>query len=344
MARVLARAVSLLLAAALSLLPRVARAQECTPLSSISIFMVFQEDNPDQVFFSENGCLSGGGRGTGCCAGSECAVCEHNQVTSVSGKTMKWNSCMCEPCKPGSVQFRVGQSACVECPAGWYQPLEGQTECQQCPSGTFNPSTGRSENCVLCPPGTFSKSDILAYREATTKLYRGLNTEFDETAGAVVCTNCAAGTYQPSAGGRNAEECLPCPRGTYSDAGAAECTLCPAGFYQPHAGQAGAGSCLPCQAGKCSDTPGSVDCYQCCPVANLRCDAYLKRAQGFYGTVDWYGNGEDPGENIDDMYDIFLLQLCLRGCETYSVANWCATGTCTGISDALAAAIAAKGN
>jgi hypothetical protein len=37
------------------------------------------------------------------------------------------------------------------------------------------------------------------------------------------------------------------------------------------------------QAGKCSDTAGAADCYQCCPVANLACDDYLKRAIGFYG-------------------------------------------------------------
>ena len=30
--------------------------------------------------------------------------------------------------------------------------------------------------------------------------------------GAISCTNCAAGTYQPSSGGKNSMECLACPQ------------------------------------------------------------------------------------------------------------------------------------
>jgi hypothetical protein len=51
-----------------TLLPTAA-AQECTAQGNVAIFMVFQAENPDIVFFSENGCLAGGGRGSGCCQG-----------------------------------------------------------------------------------------------------------------------------------------------------------------------------------------------------------------------------------------------------------------------------------
>ena len=70
---------------------------DCMPQGSVAIFMVYQAENPDSVFFSEDGCLAGGGRGTGCCAGAQCRVCEPNQVTSAGGKLMRWNSCQCEP-------------------------------------------------------------------------------------------------------------------------------------------------------------------------------------------------------------------------------------------------------
>ena len=314
-----------------SSLPAPASAQtDCVIQGATAIFMVYQAENPDSVFFSEDGCLAGGGRGTGCCAGAQCRVCEPNQVTSAGGKLMRWNSCQCEPCPPGNVQFRVGQNTCIECPAGWYQPVAGQTNCIQCPPGTFNPSRGRSTTCGECPPGTYSKSSILAYREATTKLYRAADgTEFDDSAGATSCTECPAGTYQPSPRGRNADSCLPCPAGTYSNRGAAECSPCPAGTYQPHEGMAGEEACLPCQAGKCSDNDGSEDCYQCCPIANLACDAYMKRAQGFYGTQWWYSNDGKTGQVPTDRYSDFLKALCRRGCTKFGVVNWCVTGTCS---------------
>ena len=323
-------ATALALCVASALPARVSAQRDCVIQGAVAIFMVYQAENPDAVFFSEDGCLAGGGRGTGCCAGAQCRVCEPNQVTSAGGKLMRWNSCQCEPCPPGSVQFRVGQNTCIECPAGWYQPVAGQTNCIQCPPGTFNPSRGRSATCSECPPGTYSKSEIRAYREATTKLYRAADgTEFDDSAGATSCTECPAGTYQPSPRGRNADSCLPCPPGTYSNRGAAVCSPCPAGTYQPHEGMAGEEACLPCQAGKCSDNDGSEDCYQCCPIANLACDAYMKRAQGFYGTQWWYSNDGKTGQVPTDRYSDFLKALCRRGCTKFGVVNWCVTGTCS---------------
>ena len=193
----------------------------------------------------------------------------------------------------------------------------------------------------MCPPGTYSKSQVRAYREATTKLFRGTTTTFDQSMGAIACTNCAAGTYQPKSGGKNADECLKCPQGTYSNSGAAKCLECPAGTYQPYEGMAGPTSCLPCQSGKCSDAPGSTDCYQCCPISNLACPKYLKRAKGFYGVKEWYSNNGETGRVPVDEYSAFLEDLCARGCETYKVTNWCVTGECPSAEELAARAAAA---
>ena len=264
-----------------SSLPAPASAQtDCVIQGATAIFMVYQAENPDAVFFSEDGCLAGGGRGNGCCSGSKCAVCEPNTVQSAGGKELRWNSCVCEPCEPGTAQFRVGMRVCEPCPAGWYQQVRGQTQCDACPPGTFNGDVGRSTPCCdPCPPGTYSSSDVRAYREATTKTYRGVGTSFDPSAGASRCAACPAGTFQPEFGGRSPEECEECPPGFYSESGASECVACPAGTYQPRAGRASERDCLPCAAGMCSDADASVECYQCCPVANIACDAYLKRAR-----------------------------------------------------------------
>ena len=100
----------------------------------------YQAEYPDSVSF-EDGCLAGGGRGTGCCAGAQCRVCEPNQVTVAGVSSCAANSCQCEPRRPpGSVQFRVGQNTCVgSAPPGGTSSY-GQTNCIQCPPGTFNPS------------------------------------------------------------------------------------------------------------------------------------------------------------------------------------------------------------
>ena len=96
-------------------------------------------------------------------------MCEAQQVTSTSGKQMNWNSCLCEPCPAGSVQFRQGRQVCVQCPPGWYQPFLGRTECLQCPAGSFNPKIGRSATCQLCPPGTYSFSEVGRCRLTASK-------------------------------------------------------------------------------------------------------------------------------------------------------------------------------
>ena len=49
-----------------SSLPAPASAQtDCVIQGAVAIFMVYQAENPDAVFFSEDGCLAGGGRGNG---------------------------------------------------------------------------------------------------------------------------------------------------------------------------------------------------------------------------------------------------------------------------------------
>jgi len=276
-------------------LPASTVAQDCVVQGSVAIFMVYQEENPDAVFFSEDGCLAGGGRGNGCCPGSKCAVCEPNIVQSTSGKQMKWNSCACQPCDPGTVQFRAGRNACEPCPAGWYQRERGKTQCEPCPPGTFNGDTGRFTTCDLCPSGTYSLSDVGSYREATAKLYRAAGVAFDPSAGASRCAACPAGTYQPETGGRSPDACIACPAGYYSEQGASTCEACPSGTYQPFPRQPSAESCLPCAAGACSDDPASVACYQCCPILNLACDAGLKQPAGFYGTARWSGDDGEVG-------------------------------------------------
>ena len=225
---------------------------DCMPQGSVAIFMVYQAENPDSVFFSEDGCLAGGGRGTGCCAGAQCRVCEPNQVTSAGGKLMRWNSCQCEPCPPGSVQFRVGQNTCIECPAGWYQPVAGQTNAYSA-AGDVQP-VARGVRDVQ----RVSARDVLQVRDprvsrghdncTARRMGQSLTTRRDATS----CTECPAGTHQPSPRGRNGRLVLTgAPRGRTRTAERHMCSPCPAGDVLSRTRTwSGEEACLPCQAGR----------------------------------------------------------------------------------------------
>jgi hypothetical protein len=96
-----------------------------------------------------------------------------------------------------------------------------------------------------------------------------------------------------------------------------------------------AGDCLfihrDIQYGRSQDSTLTLRLFahvQCCPVANLRCDAYLKKAKGFYGQVAWYSNDGEVGRVPTDRREEFLERLCDRGCREYGVVNWCVSGVC----------------
>ena len=163
----LATALALCVASALP--ARVSAQRDCVIQGAVAIFMVYQAENPDAVFFSEDGCLAGGGRGNGCCPGSKCAVCEPNTVQSAGGKEMRWNSCMCEPCEPGAAVPR-GHALVRPCPASCQQ-VRGQTQCDPCPPGTFNSQVGRSSPCERyhrgrTPPRTYARREATPRRTA----------------------------------------------------------------------------------------------------------------------------------------------------------------------------------
>ncbi|CAG9320213.1 KEL2_2 [Blepharisma stoltei] len=70
-----------------------------------------------------------------------------------------------------------------------------------------SPGTYRSDNCIICPPGTYSD---------------GFNHTF--------CDKCPQGKYNGHYGGTSKDLCYPCQEGTYSSQkGAAACLDCPYG-------------------------------------------------------------------------------------------------------------------
>ena len=179
---------------------------DCMPQGSVAIFMVYQAENPDSVFFSEDGCLAGGGRGTGCCAGAQCRVCEPNQVTSAGVSSCAGTRASANPARRGACSSGWARTRASSAPPGRVPARGGADQLHTVPAGDVQPVAREVRDVQRV-----SARDVLQVRdprvcEATTKLYRAADgTEFDDSAGATSCTECPAGTYQPSPRGRNAD-------------------------------------------------------------------------------------------------------------------------------------------
>ncbi len=111
-----------------------------------------------------------------------------------------------------------------ECWEGTYQPEEGKGSCLQCPAGTHCNMTGLPLPNGNCSAGSFSAE------------------------GALACTSCAAGSYQPEEGKGSCLQCLAgtccgssglvallgiCKPGLFSSGGSIACQFCMVGYYSP---------------------------------------------------------------------------------------------------------------
>ena len=303
----------------------------CAAPGRLAIFLAFQEADPLQVFGSEFGYLTGGGRGMGCCAGSICSECalqtasrdseDASEDAGGGGATATWFSCPCRKCPAGTAQPLDGQTTCAECPRGWYNEQEGQRYCFPCPPGTFSPDPGRGSACLPCAEGTYSLSTELDFRRATIKAFQGADATFDPSSGTHTCAKCPAGYFSDVQGRGCVADCRVCPPGHFSDPGAVRCEPCPTGTFNSYSAGAGVGVCLPCDAGACTEGPGAAYCFQCCPNRRRDCPAELRRGPGHYrndpdpehreetnefgysrgGGLGLFGTGYQPGhEGRDD--------------------------------------------
>ncbi|KAH8045315.1 calcium ion binding protein [Aureococcus anophagefferens] len=166
-------------------------------------------------------------------------------------------------------------ASCPECEPGTYQPYTAQTYCYSCPTGTYAPSNGPTTSCTVCEVGTYA---VAAGSCACTLCEPGTYAPATET---VLCTECEAGRYQSAFGATTCydAEGFFCPRrrrrhgvpaGKYSGANAEECISCPDGYYSDadcdgddaDACSGGITSCEPCAAGTYPSTSNAY-CISC---------------------------------------------------------------------------------
>jgi hypothetical protein len=177
-------------------------------------------------------------------AGStECMLCPNGTYSLGNAET-------CTKC-PLGWWAAEGSVECTPCPLNTYLELEGQgseSSCTPCPEGTISTRLGNSDPacsacspgsyqlegvCVLCPPGSFSKT------------------------AAISCKSCLAGTYSAE----GATSCTDCDIGMYSSSNnSAGCVLCGSGSYSEFTGQSG---CTPCAPGFFVEYDGAERCTRC---------------------------------------------------------------------------------
>lgn len=157
------------------------------------------------------------------------------------------NSASCGLCDIGSFSAAVGGYSCIPCGPGTYSNIEGSSICLQCPAGTFRTAHGgtNTSDCESCPSGKYS----IVQGATTNAVCVDCSSGYFSAAGAVECSSCPPGSFNPNegqAGYSSADGCLLCPPGSYSLASSANCTMCDEGSYNAKSGRT---VCLPCPAG-----------------------------------------------------------------------------------------------
>jgi alpha-tubulin suppressor-like RCC1 family protein len=145
------------------------------------------------------------------------------------------------PCPPGTYGA-AGSNNCTLCPAGSFS-VAGRTEfCAPCPAGTYGYDSEGANNCTSCPSGTFS-SAVGAVNDS-------------------VCTLCPPGTVSRLG---STAVCKPCPAGTYGsdEPGGINCTACDAGTFSPFVGATSNETCVACAPGTFSTLGSTATCTQC---------------------------------------------------------------------------------
>jgi hypothetical protein len=144
----------------------------------------------------------------------------------------------------------------VPCGAGYYCPPGTQFATQfACPMGRFSSGTNlqASTNCTVCPAGSFCSGGQITISGACRQGFY-----CPQGTGRANDYPCFAGTFSSRTDLQAADQCSPCPVGSYCPVGSSATTQCPAGTYTNVTNTASAGSaasltsfpaCTTCPAG-----------------------------------------------------------------------------------------------
>lgn len=178
---------------------------------------------------------------------SSCSPCNAGRYSATLGAT---NVSFCQRCPGGSVAGQ-GSTSCTQCGANLFS-ISGDATCNQCPADSTS-SPGANETGCTCAAGFFPQTDATS---RTGFLCTACPTGTWSQAGNRSCSQCPAGTSQPSTGAASPSACTPCPTGMSSAAGASVCSSCVAGTISS------GGRCVSCPVGTWSSS-SSTACTPC---------------------------------------------------------------------------------
>jgi hypothetical protein len=150
----------------------------------------------------------------------------------------------------------AGASAPTPCDGtghvGDYQDEAGQGACKTCPGGYTCGGNGSPTNVTRCRPAEWFESFYCPPgRRETSACPAGTYNYVDGSETADDCQPCPAGSFCPTSSDGTAK-IETCPAGSWCPPGVYEAITCPVGYYCPE----GVGIPVPCQAGAYCDVEG----------------------------------------------------------------------------------------
>lgn len=108
-----------------------------------------------------------------------------------------------------------------------------------------------------CDPGTYSSTGNAPCTDCEAGSY-------NPSPGQSVCMHCDTGSFNPNQGSASPNDCLPCQVGTYNDeTGQESCADCPAGTFNNMQGADNVSACVDCDSGFYNASPGQSACMAC---------------------------------------------------------------------------------
>lgn len=170
------------------------------------------------------------------------------------------------------VQYTTGISNVFNITEGKCRDFKIDCYSVECPGGTFPESyfscieceagtysLAGAINCSSCPPGNYQPDEGKPNNADLNLIMAGQNN----------CLQCPENTYSEKLGATSADDCIDCPDGQVSPPGSYTCAVCLPGFYIVN------GSCTECPVGTygtpelvCQDCPAGS---QCTVRINLDC-------------------------------------------------------------------------
>nr|XP_054760398.1 neurogenic locus notch homolog protein 3-like [Lytechinus pictus] len=159
-------------------------------------------------------------------------------------------------CDQGTYAPSVNHGECLVCPEGTSCPETGMNFTLPCPEGYYCLPETR-DNGMPCPLGTFSNITGLSNESQCQACFAGMHC--NETGLAWPSGFCEAGFLCISGAMESAPDDGingPCPTGAYCEEGVTSEALCPPGTFNPTRGGQNISDCLPCTSGKFCGTSG----------------------------------------------------------------------------------------